>query len=539
MSLQPLSVMKRFISGLKQYNTRTSSGLDMAVRNSSNGRFWNYNQLYNSFFSSLSKSKNVSDFLKRYCGINLSNSDTGAISGYDAGGKTVKTASSILPTVIPFNKWKMPSGNKVTIDGATFIFPKASTLNDNQKFIVKALSSSWLKSSLMLIKQSYGLDFKNAYCKTITIQFKKLNGNFASVYAPTTNGKPDKIVISVNSNIRLKKDADGTLIGNWNGKWCTDRVICHELVHALTKSNIQYAYNLPDFLMEGLCETVHGIDDARGNYLFESLDSKNISKTKNMLKATSTKDWKPSSYGASIALLRFLAKQSLDNSYKYTNASKTSMALTSSFKGTYNMSSWKGVSQVDARTNSQVITIKGTNAANKIYVGKGTDTVYGNGGNDVIYVTAGTKHKVSGNKGADKIIVSGGTNGVLYGNESNDVIEIKSGSGYKVHNGTGNDTVIIKGGTNNTFYSDGGNDRFDIYNISKKANIVLNGSGVNQLCIHDKISDFRFKHTNGIMTMYNKDYTLSINGWDTHSNSTILFSGSAKQTFSSFTKRIK
>ncbi|MBR0062506.1 MAG: hypothetical protein IJP68_13625, partial [Selenomonadaceae bacterium] len=47
--------------------------------------------------SDIAATNNAEKFLKDYCGIDLSNTDTGAITGSDAGGSKVKTATSIVP----------------------------------------------------------------------------------------------------------------------------------------------------------------------------------------------------------------------------------------------------------------------------------------------------------------------------------------------------------------------------------------------------------------------------------------------------------
>ena len=89
MSTNPTGVMRRFISALAKYNNRNECGLNMAVRKASNGRFWTYKEFYNSFFNTISKvrSKGTSfvSFAKTYCGMDFKNSDTGSISGYEAG----------------------------------------------------------------------------------------------------------------------------------------------------------------------------------------------------------------------------------------------------------------------------------------------------------------------------------------------------------------------------------------------------------------------------------------------------------------------
>ena len=88
-------VLKSFVASLDKTNLSGTAAVDEAIRSCS--RFTSYIDLMNHFLNDRNNSASGDDFLKRYCGINLDNADTGAITGADAGGSVVKTAESVVP----------------------------------------------------------------------------------------------------------------------------------------------------------------------------------------------------------------------------------------------------------------------------------------------------------------------------------------------------------------------------------------------------------------------------------------------------------
>lgn len=69
--------------------------LDKAVNYASNGYFSDLSTIINQMVADC-KNLGSAEFLKK-CGINLTNKDTGAITGSDAGGSKVKTAENVVP----------------------------------------------------------------------------------------------------------------------------------------------------------------------------------------------------------------------------------------------------------------------------------------------------------------------------------------------------------------------------------------------------------------------------------------------------------
>ena len=88
-------VIKKLMASLDTTTKKPAQALDAAVKACSN--FSGVQAVFNQMISDRKKAANAEDFLQRYCGIFLDNLDTGAITGADAGGKTIKSATNILP----------------------------------------------------------------------------------------------------------------------------------------------------------------------------------------------------------------------------------------------------------------------------------------------------------------------------------------------------------------------------------------------------------------------------------------------------------
>ena len=147
-------VIKAFMRSLDNTTLKGKAALDQAVQACSN--FSGISDLINNFISDCQNAASGSEFLKNYCGIDLDNDDTGAITGSDAGGSTVKNAEDIVPES---GAMKTFTGTSFTAKGLTVTVPKQSTLNAQQKIIVNGLYSWWVEQSLNLIEESYGSNF--------------------------------------------------------------------------------------------------------------------------------------------------------------------------------------------------------------------------------------------------------------------------------------------------------------------------------------------------------------------------------------------
>ncbi len=124
----PQDVIKRFMNSMANSTSTVASDiLNNAINAVTGGQYSNSDTLIAKIISDAADP----DFLAKYCGIVLDNSDTGAITGSDAGGETTKTAEKIVPessSVI------YPTSNTFSIRGLNVKVPELSTLTDSQNF---------------------------------------------------------------------------------------------------------------------------------------------------------------------------------------------------------------------------------------------------------------------------------------------------------------------------------------------------------------------------------------------------------------------
>ncbi len=323
-----MQVAKAMMKSLNETNSSGAEALDAAVKAASNGKFASTDALVQSFMNALESYDSEEDFLKDACDIVLTNDDTGAITGKDAGSSSVdKTKKTIVPEQIDVTSWGMPTaGSTTTINGLTLHWPTegvtAGTLSDAEKQILKGLNSDWTEQCLKLVKKSYGIDFNdpNASIKDINVKFENDSSSGALAYVHMEDGKLDLVV-----NMRYYNDIDPS---SEDGELLTtsamhgsagylDRTLAHEFVHAVMFANIKSSASLPMYFMEGTAELVHGIDDTRQQRIIKLLSTDNNSDPANPAGRSKLKkifdeggtsgDADP--YAAGYLLMRYLAKQ--------------------------------------------------------------------------------------------------------------------------------------------------------------------------------------------------------------------------------------
>ncbi|MBR4641137.1 MAG: hypothetical protein IKO74_00235 [Selenomonadaceae bacterium] len=440
--------------------------------------------------SDCKKAGDADTFLKKYCGIILGNDDTGAITGWDAGGLKVKTTSNVIPdpsTVKTIKDYTKASfvANNVTIN----IAEKLSSLTAVGKKILNGLYSRWAEESLSLIEESYGVEFSEGN----TINFSLVKG--ASYWGRTTDNS-----VKINVSDTKFNSAD-----DYNGNG-VDRAIAHEFTHIA--QNL-FMGNLPRFLAEGLAELTCGADHRRASYI-KSLAG-NATALKKYLDVTNYSTGDKNTYAAGYMFLRYLAKQTADsfnkkNSYAWTDKASivgTSKAdfLTGSGKN-FSILGGAGNDSLSAQgdgmkifgeagndlllTNANAITASGGNGNDKIKNRGDNSSLSGAAGNDFIinggyrdYELGGSSVSISGGKGNDTI-TSHGEKSRLDGGDGNDLIyngyryyeawdyfynrndENFSGKKSSILGGKGNDSinnlgdfVTIDGGAGNNVISNG------------------------------------------------------------------------------------
>lgn len=460
-------VIKNFMASLdKSTSTNATTLMDNAVKTASNGKFATIQKAIDAMVKDCQYSASGTEFLRNYCGIILDNDDTGAISGYDAGGK-LKTAKSVIPE----------SGTKYSLDtskyggyyvwydnkdsGLNIRYTDVGNVTKDKQHIMDCAYSWWSSEAVKLINESYGYNFSDSNAK-----YKKVYLTFSQSgdYLAYTGQYRDGLEINVNLeyfNSFKSNDYDGT---SPNGQGYLDRTFTHETVHAVMMSKLGNKFwNLPQFFTEGIAELIHGIDDKRTWNINQLATDADYLKTK--LSMTSGTGDSPT-YAAGYMLLRYIAKQSATTNNSSAASAVTStqkkiptgvttkdttMTISAKFTGkSINMSDYAAnLTKADASAVTKAINIFGNKNNNMIIGGKGADYLAGGAGNDTL----------SGGAGAD--ILSGGTgNDSLNGGAGND----------SLYSGTGTNTLTGGAGSDRFFY-EGGNLTITDYEAGEKIKI--------------------------------------------------------------------
>ena len=486
---------------LDTVNTDGINRLNQAVSVASGGYFTNMSSAINQMISDCSSASSATDFLQNYCGIILSNSDTGAITGSDAGGSTTKTASSVVPengSLHNFtgNTFTTSSGLKVNLaeldmDYRGYLYDVtnisySSLSNNTQKFIWQAFETWWAGNSLDLISQSYGNNYSFSSSSSATIKemtfgfFRTNDGTLAATWMWYNSNSPAKatgLTLGINMNYY-----DSITVGEVDGKMpgstqYLDRVLAHELTHAVMMANIDYFGSLPQFITEGMAELTHGIDDNRGSVISYLAGSPTTLRDSLSLAAGTGNGY---SYAGGYMFLRYLAKQSAENGNYGASSSNNMGALISSSNNASSkaVTAQRGVTvksnaltvaktfedevidlaeyastvtKVNAAALTQGVMIIGNTKANTLTGGKGDDTISGNLGNDNINGGAGAdtisggagNDTLIGGQGADVFVYLGGNDIITdYNNNQGDKIKLVTAeiSGASI---SGSNTVLI------------------------------------------------------------------------------------------------
>lgn len=501
-SVSPQEIIKRFMKSLDTASNTDVSALNEAVKYATGGYFQNILAAIGQMvadcqsYNNANPSNGWSNFLKEKCGIDLSNTDTGAITGSDAGTSSVKSASAIVPesgsvddnftdSSFPINGLTIQLANVINGDkGKLFSDMSYSSLqNSTQRYIWQALKTWWAKGALNLIAQSYGDNFSFTSSSTATV--KKIKFGFVNENGgvnASTYFNPDGILTGITVNMNKYNSLE---IGDSDGKRSSatatfhlDRVLAHEFTHAVMSANINDFHGLPKYIREGMAELTHGVDDDRKSEITKL--AKNPSDLNSALDPDSGYD----SYAGGYMFLHYLAKQGSEH-YPVITSSNIG-ALQSKSVGSGTSSGSNGVSvkntlltvtknfandmldlasysskvkNVNATILSKGTMIIGNRNANSISAGSGNDTVFGNTGNDII----------SGNKGSDRLYGEAG-NDKLYGNIGNNTL----------NGGTGDDTLTGGDGKNVFIFGEAsGKDVIVDYKVGKDKIKLLENDIIN------------------------------------------------------------
>lgn len=300
-------VVVDFMSYLDNANLSAQEALDGAINYASGGLFSGASDLISSFLADM-----ASGDLQDITGIDLTNEDTGAITGSDAGGEKTKTAISVVPEDGNPYTGGVPSGT-TNINGLTVVWPDTGS-DAAKQAIAKALNNQWLGLCLDLIQESYELNFTDpgttVRSMTVNLSPTSIGANTLAQVVSTfdSTGKTIGLELQVNmdyyGNLDLS-DENGAVAGDPNQLYL-DRCIAHEMVHALMAANITHFADLPKYITEGAAELVHGIDDYRKSKIEAMVSDQ--AKLKNALENSATAP-DDDAYAAGYMILRYMAHQ--------------------------------------------------------------------------------------------------------------------------------------------------------------------------------------------------------------------------------------
>ena len=473
-TVTPQDVIKTFMSSLDQTTLSAKAAMDEAIRACSN--FTSMQDAINHFISDAQNAKNAETFLKDYCGIILNNKDTGAITGSDAGGSTVKTATSVVPES---GSLAYPSGTSFTKRGLTVIIPEETELTSSQYTIVKGLNSWWIAEALKLNEESYDLSFNedDVYVDEITLKFEDSEDSDALAYVSSSFDEETSLADELELVVNMKY-YDDISASDVNGESSDedagylDRTIAHEFTHALMAANISCYSDLPIFVLEGLAELTHGIDDERGDEILELAE--NPSQFSKYLKINRVDDESETyDYSSGYMFFRYLAKQASDSDVEDDmptgltyNSSYTVLTADSTFtddeidlseyeSSVKTVNASKATSAVNIIGNAKSNLLKGGKGADTLNGGKGNDTLTGGSGNDVFIYTSGQGNDIITDYTAkqDKIKLTSGTINTSSLNGSDVVLKVGTGS-ITVKNGKNKSITLVdsKGKTTSKIY---------------------------------------------------------------------------------------
>lgn len=481
------SVIKKFMQSLDNTSQLGIAAVDEAIRAASDGRFYSMRDVFNGFTRDasglLASDSNANDdqvktFLKQYCDIDLDNDDTGAISGLDAGGSsTAKTAESVIPDTPS----TLDYTDSYTVQGVTFRVSNSASLTDNQKLMCKCIQNWWLKNSLSVIEQSYGLRFDEtgAKIKEVNIKFtrpegyqdERWNSILACVYWYTDEPSLD-LCINMDDLI-LQTSQNGK--SNYNGvmqrlsdetfEEYFDRTLTHELVHAVMNATIDNVWELPASIKEGMAELIHGIDDVRKNSIYNVLKSYTPDEWWSDLLTRTTTYASDYTYAAGYVFLRYLAKQLSTSANSpavktYDKSGKTVTFGANFATNTIELSKEKDaihtkLQHVDARAVKQAVNIHGDGGANELSAGSkggtlrgyaGNDTLYGGASKDTFYYTNGDGNDTIKNYGSGVDVIQLASGSVTATQISGYDLILKVGKGsIRIADGTTKNILLKEG----------------------------------------------------------------------------------------------
>lgn len=173
----------------------------------------------------------------------------------------------------------------VQFNGRYLFDGKADRADTAQDTIIKALHTEWIPNSLSLIEQSYGIRFDEAATKPkemdVILKHEAAGSAQADALAYVSSAYAGNHTTGLTLTVNLNYYDSNTATldpANVNGKSSSasaiylDRVLAHELTHAVMSANIDDFVSMPLYIVEGMAELTQGADDTRTSTL-RSMDA--------------------------------------------------------------------------------------------------------------------------------------------------------------------------------------------------------------------------------------------------------------------------
>jgi len=212
--------------------------------------------------------------------------------------------------------------SKYLLDGSTSTVVVGDGTSDGEvdedarTFIIKGLSSEWVRSTLGLIDETFGIGFDdtngaNAGTKDITVYFAEENSSALAWVSHNviSNGKSTSLDLYVNMKYYDSVDTTDPNGSAENTSMYLDRVLAHEFVHAAMAANITDFNNLPSWFIEGgTADLVQGADN-RATTMVSLLQSPTT--LQDVLDGNNSDD--DNVYAAGFMVMRYMTKATVDN----------------------------------------------------------------------------------------------------------------------------------------------------------------------------------------------------------------------------------
>lgn len=175
--------------------------------------------------------------------------------------------------------------------------------------IIDALKRSWLTQGEAMVEQFYGIrgDGKDIEVKFVDGQSYLAAVSFTGYEVAT--GKLTGMTLNVDFS---DFNPAGWPNGSGNGSLNNDRIIAHEMTHAIMARAMDM-HDLPLWFVEGTAEFLHGADTRLYNDLSATSGANTAAKVANLMSTYLTANGSVQLYSAGYAATRYIHKEIIDN----------------------------------------------------------------------------------------------------------------------------------------------------------------------------------------------------------------------------------